>query len=122
MIKLSKKQQKITEIIIKKGTLQSSDIYAEMIKMGEEISLVTVKRALSEMAQENVLATTGSGRSTSYDISSAGRVFAEVEAHKYCSIEPDKRYGLNRYNFGLLSALPPDIFTEDELKGTCIPV
>lgn len=116
MIKQTQKHQKILAIILEKGEMRSSGIFAEMIKLGEDISLVTVKRTLSEMAVKGVLATVNSGRATSYDITSLGRIFAEVDARKYCSIEPDKRYGLNRYNFDLLSAWPADIFTASELK------
>ncbi len=116
MNKLSQKQQKIIAIILEKGAMPSSGIYSEMVKLGEGISLVTVKRALSEMTSEGVLISTGSGRSTGYNISIAGRVFAEIDAKEYCSIEPDKRRGLNRYNFDLFAALPSDIFTESELK------
>jgi len=116
MIKLTQKQQKIIGIFLEKGDMQSSDVYAEMAKLGEKISLVTVKRALSEMAGEGVLEATGSGRSTGYLITPKGRIFADIDAKKYCSIEPDKRFGLSRYNFDLLAAMPPDIFTEQELK------
>ena len=73
--------------------MQSSEIYSEMVKLGEDISLVTIKRTLSEMAVEGVLVSTGSGRSTSYNISAIGRIFADIDAKKYCSIEPDKRLG-----------------------------
>ncbi len=96
--------------------MQSSDMHDEMVKSGEEVALVTVKRTLSEMAKAGVLTTSGSGRSTSYGISAIGRIFAEVDAHKYCSVEPDKRHGLNGYNFDLLSSLPSDIFTADEMR------
>lgn len=114
MIKLSQKQQKILDLILKNDSMQSSTVYAEMVNLGENISLVTVKRALSEMAQRGVIMATGSGRSTSYVISTIGRIFAEVDASKYCAIEPDKRHGLSRYNFDLLPTLSSDIFTGDE--------
>lgn len=116
MIRISPKQQKIIAIILKKGAAQSSSIYSEMVKLGENISLVTVKRTLSEMVSEGILVSAGSGRSTSYNIAIVGRIFAEVDAKKYCSIEPDKRYGLTRYNFDLFASLPADIFTGDESK------
>lgn len=96
--------------------MQSSDIYSAMVELGEDISLVTIKRTLSKMAGEGVLISTGSGRSTSYTISAKGRIFAEIDAKKYCSIDPDKRYGLTRYNFDLFAALPSDILTESESK------
>ena len=116
MNQLSQKQQKIIAIILEKGAMHSSDIYSEMVRLGEDISLITIKRALSGMTGEGILISAGSGRSTSYNISVVGRVFAEIDAKKYCSVDPDKRYGLDRYNFDLFAALPSDIFTESELK------
>ncbi|MEK7576661.1 MAG: Fic family protein [Patescibacteria group bacterium] len=116
MIKISTRQQKIIAIVLKKEGSQSSGVHAELINLGEDISLVTVKRVLAKMVTEGFLVSVGSGRGTSYHVSAVGRIFAEVDAHEYCSIEPDKRYGLSRYNFGLLLALPSDIFTDNELK------
>ncbi len=115
MIKLSSKEQKIRDIFLEKVTLQSSDVYIEMIKRGEETSLVTVKRTLSKMVNKNILEYAGSGRSTHYTITSKGRIFANIDAKHYCSTEPDKRHGLSRYNVGLFSAIPPHIFTDNEL-------
>ena len=60
--------------------------------------------------------TEGSGRATKYKISATGRIFAEIDAKKYSSVEPDKRYGISSYNFDLLPSLPMDIFSDDELK------
>lgn len=116
MLKLNANEQKILSIILEKGVIQSSALYAEMVRLREDISLVTIKRALSQMAGDGVLVLSGSGRSTSYDVSAMGRINALVDAHKYCSIEPDRRFGKNRYNFDLLPALPSNIFTADELK------
>jgi len=115
-MKLNQKQQKIALIVLKNGKMQSSAIYHELIRLGEKASLVTVKRALSEMANNNVLVVSGSGRSVSYSINVIGRIFFEIDAHEYCSIEPDKRYGLNQYNFDLFSSMPDNVFTDDELK------
>src|SRR3989338_8129177 len=115
-MKLTSKQQKIITIFLKKKTMQSSEVHVELIASGEVVSLVTVKRALSELAEAGMLTATGSGRSAGYSISVIGRVFAEVDAHAYCAIEPDKRYGLSRYNFDLLASWPSDIFTDNELK------
>ncbi len=116
MIKLSQKQQNIISIFLKKAPMQSSEVYAEIIISEEKISLVTVKRALSKLVEAGILTASGSGRSAGYSISAAGRIFAEVDARAYCSIEPDKRYGLKRYNFDLLPDWPSDFFVDDELK------
>ncbi len=115
MIKLSEKQQKIITVILEKGALGSSGIHAEMTQSGEAISLVTVKRALSEMAGAGILAMSGSGRSTIYELTTSGRIFADIDARRYCSTEPDQRYGRDRYDFSLLREFPSDLFTEDEL-------
>ncbi len=116
MIKISQKHQKIVDIFLEKGILQSSDVYAHILRLGEKMSLVTVKRALSELTREGVLKASGTGRSTSYAITPKGRIFIDIDASGYCAVEPDKRYGMSRYNFDIFTALPPDIFTDDELK------
>ena len=116
MNKITQKQQNIVQIFLIKGKMQSSQVHKEIIKNGEDTSLVTTKRALSEMAKEGILEVSGSGRSTIYDISSRGRVFADVDSKQYTAIEPDNRYGLCRYNFDLLKFFPDDIFTDEELK------
>lgn len=117
MIKISQKEQKIIGIFLEREKMRSSGVYRELIKSGEELSLITVKRALSKMADRGILKISGLGRSTSYKISILGRCLAQVDAHRYCSIEPDKRYGLNHYNFDLLNSLPVEIFTAEELKN-----
>lgn len=81
-----------------------------------DMSLVTVKRALSEMAKSGLLAVQGSGPSTAYSVSAFGRLNANIDARTYCAVEPDKRYGLSRYNFELLPAIPVDIFSDEELR------
>ena len=115
MVKLDQKHRKILMIILERDAMQSSEIHTELVsRTGEDLSLVTIKRTLSDMVRGGAIVMAGSGRSTSYSISILGRIFAEVDAHAYCSIEPDRRYGISRYNFDLLSALPSDIFLNNE--------
>lgn len=116
MLKLSQKQQKIIAIFLRNNTLSSSMVHAEMTKSGEGVSLVTVKRMLSDIAVMGALKVIGSGRSTSYAVSALGRIFAEINAEEYCAAEPDSRYGLHQYNFDLLPAFPAQIFSEKELE------
>lgn len=101
-------------ILLQNASMRSSRVYEEMIKGGEKISLVTVKRALSEMAANGFLKAQGSGRSIAYRITALGRIFAEIDAHAYLTIDPDKRYGLRSYNFELLPAVPREIFADEE--------
>ncbi|MFA5754371.1 MAG: Fic family protein [Patescibacteria group bacterium] len=116
MLKLGKTQQKIVAIFIKNQSLSSSDVYQEILKEGEDISLVTIKRMLTGLVDSGFLKIFGSGRSTAYSISVIGRVFAGINAEEYCLADPDKRYGLKNYNFDLLPDFPADILTSDEIN------
>lgn len=115
MVKINQKQQKLLLIFIKSGSLGSSKAHGLLTKTGEDLSLVTVKRELAHMVSLGLLAASGKGRSSAYTISALGRIFANVNASDYCAQEPDRRYGLERFNFALLSALPSDIFAPAEL-------
>ena len=116
MDKLTVKQQKIIEIFLIKGKMQSSQLHKELAGAGQDTSLVTVKRTLSELTEKGILEVSGSGRSTSYALSIKGRVLAYVDAREYVAIEPDKRYGASQYNFKLLPSFPTDIFTDEEIE------
>ena len=116
MIKLTPREQKIIAILLEKGSMQSSSIFEELIKVGEEVAFVTVKRELSKMVKQKALIVSGSGRSVNYEVSVIGRMFFDVDTQAYCSIDPDKRYGLKQYNFDLFASIPVDIFTETEIK------
>ena len=96
--------------------LPSSKIHEEIKMAGEDISLVTVKRILSKMAKAGWLDKSSAGRTTGYAVSIKGRILADIDAKKYCGAEPDKRLGLNRYNFKLLENVPKNIFSPEELK------
>jgi Fic family protein len=115
-MRISQKQVKILSIILEKGTLSSSAIYKNIVESGEKISLVTIKRTLSEMVGLGLLSLSGTGPSTTYNINIKGRLFFPINSKEYCATEPDKRFGLSRYNFELISSIPQDIFEEEELK------
>lgn len=114
MEEIAKKEQEVLNIFFKEGVLGSSDMHERLLRAGEDMSLVTVKRDLSRMAAGGLLNISGKGRSRVYGISTLGRLFSDVDALVYCAIEPDKRYGLDHFNFDLLAALPAKIFTDKE--------
>lgn len=113
---ISSREQKIISILLEQDTLQSSDIHGALAKQGEDVSLVTVKRLLSDMSARGMLRTSGSGRSFAYQVSALGRIFADIDARAYCAIEPDRRHGLKRYNQDLFGSIPAVIFSSDALK------
>lgn len=116
MTKISQKEQGVLSILLRRGALSSSDIHAELQTTGDERALVTVKRILSEMTKAGLLLVKGAGPATSYGISSLGRLVADVDAKAYSADEPDKRYGLESFNFDLLPSLPAEVFLDSELK------
>lgn len=114
MLKIAQNEQNILSIFIEKGQMSSSDIHGELTTQGNSISLVTVKRTLSDMKEAGLLIISGAGRSVKYDISYLGRLLTNVDISKYNSIEPDKRYGLKGYSFSLFDSFNDYIFTEEE--------
>jgi len=113
---ISSREQKIIKILLRQNNLSSSKIHEEFVGTGDDISLVTVKRALSGMVSKKLILKDGLGRSSSYEISTLGRLFSDIEATEYCAIEPDRRYGQNCYNQNLFSAIPDIIFSAQELE------
>jgi len=116
MIKISQLQQNIFEVMLEKRVSRSSEIHEELFGLGNNLSLVSVKRALSKMVELKLLTVAGSGRSTSYNINNIARVFFDTDAKKYIAVEPDKRFGSNKYNFGFFAEFPKDIFNVGETE------
>ena len=115
MLKISLKQQQILRLFLQNAFLSSSQTHQLLLKTGVALSLVTIKRELRRLAAASLVASFGKGRASAYAISALGRIFSNVDADIYCAEEPDKRYGLDYYNFELFQAWPTEIFTSDEL-------
>lgn len=116
MIQNNYKVKKVIDLFLIKRKMQSSELYQELKKEKVNISLITVKRILSELTLQGFLEKFGSGRSTNYELTTPGRVLADIDAKQYVAIEPDKRYGFDKYNFNLWSSFPINIFTQEELE------
>lgn len=112
----TKRQQQILEILLDGQALPSSAVNTGLKKKGENVSLVTVKRALSEMSASGLLVTKGAGPSTVYEISTNGRLRSNIDPRAYCAIEPDKRVGLEQFNFSIFDELPDELFSQAEQK------
>ncbi|MDO8521800.1 MAG: Fic family protein [bacterium] len=113
---ISKREQKVIYILLEHRSLQSSEIHKMLLERKEDVSLVTVKRALASMTAQGILTASGAGRSSSYTISALGRLYADIDAQAYCAIEPDRRYGQRRYDQNLFAAIPATILSEEELR------
>ena len=115
-MEIKQEQQEVLSFFLKYGRLSSSEFHQKLLEAKADISLVTVKRQLADLANAGLITALGRGRSRAYVISPLGRIFINVDPLTYCSAEPDKRYGLESFNFDLLPAVPPEIFTTDELE------
>jgi len=93
---------------------QSSEVHVVLNKHGDDVALVTIKRALSELVTRGFVATVGAGPTTAYVCTTLGRLFVSVDAREYTSIEPDKRPGQTGYNFNLFTEMPHKVLTSDE--------
>ena len=116
MQKIAQNQSIILNIFIKGENYSSSELHSELLKKGSDISLITVKRELTELKDSGFLSIHGLGRSVVYSISTKGRFFIDINAHEYCIVEPDKRYGQRNYNHDLFNSISGDIFTDFEKK------
>ncbi len=112
---LLKKQRALIEWILERGTCSSSAAHSGLIASGYTVSLVTVKRALSDLVKHGILNIVGSGRATAYAVSIVGRTWMAFDTHSYCTIEPDQRHGSRTYDHTFFSELPQELFTEHEL-------
>jgi len=117
MIQLNEKEQKIITFFLQKEEMQSSDAHQALLDSGENISLVTVKRALSDLTEKKALEMKGAGRSSRYTLTTNGRVFADINAEKYTSVEPDKRHGFKHPNLDLFKNFPKDLFSKEETEN-----
>ncbi len=117
MQKISTKNQSvILNLFLRNERLSSSEVHNELLKGGLDVSLVTIKRELAELKTLGYLNSTGAGRSVTYFITSRGRIFSNINAHEYSSIDPDIRYGLRGYNFDLFGSITEEIFIDSEFQ------
>lgn len=86
--------------------------------VGEKKSLATIKRVLSKLIQEQLIISTGKGKSTRYNLSPVYKLFEPIEIDKYYEKEIDKREIKESFNFSIISEILPQInlFSEEEIK------
>jgi Fic family protein len=108
---LTTRERAILSILLQDGTISSSQIHERLFRSGEDVSLVTIKRELSQLLASGFLELKGSGRSTTYCLAHLGRVLTPVDAKAYSAIDPDKRFGLRSFSFGLFDSIQVSLFS-----------
>lgn len=109
---ISERHARILSTLRQSPALSSSEVQA---RLGDTVALVTVKRDLSELLRRGFLSTTGSARSLRYLPTTAGLVFAPVDAVSYAGLDLDTRGGFTEYRRDLFSTMPHAFFSESEI-------
>ncbi|MEX2340947.1 MAG: Fic family protein [Candidatus Paceibacterota bacterium] len=92
--------------------LSSSQIHKSL----NSVSLVTIKRRLSELTELELLTQTGAGRSVKYSLSKKGMLLRPIDVDSYLSQDPDTRNENTSFSFSVLKKPYIDLFTAEELK------
>lgn len=109
-------EEQILIFLLGKENAQVSEILTFLLNQKNDISLVTVKRAVSKMFKNKLLQRVGSGRSTKYKISISGRLNIDIDSEIYCAQDPDKRFGFTNFSFNLFEELPKTLLHKNELQ------
>jgi Fic family protein len=109
---MKKIQEKIIILFTEGVSLSSSDVY-ERLK-DEKVSLVTIKRNLTELFEDGFVEKIGKGRSVNYKLSDKGFVLKPIVAESYLEKDPDIRKGKSGFNFDIFNNLDFNFFTQEE--------
>lgn len=92
-------------------SLSSSGVHQ---KIAKTVSLVTVKRSLSELEKSGLLKRTGAGRSVVYELTRCGVALRPIAAEEYLTKTQEKRITNKNYNNDLFSGQYIDLLTADQ--------
>jgi Fic family protein len=90
----------IVDLLKQHNGLSSKEVHDRITL---NISYATVKRILSKLVTENLVVTTGNGKSTKYVISPSYELLFPVDVKKYYEKEIDERKIKNNFNFTLIT-------------------
>lgn len=93
--------------------LSSSEVHSKLLS----VSLVTIKRRLSELAKLGLLSQSGAGRSVKYRLTKSGLVLRPYNVQEYLSADPNSREISTSYNFELFEKPYIQLFSSDEITS-----
>ncbi len=101
---------------LKSNPESSSNEISQRIE--EKKSIATIKRVLSKLLSENLITTTGKGKSTKYKLSPFYKLFEKIDIDRYYKKEIDERIIVENFNFSLLAEVLPNVnlFAQNELN------
>ena len=107
------KKDTILNFFDKTSVFSSSDIAA---KIDGGVSLVTIKRYLSELFKENMLERLGAGRSVQYRLTKKGLFGRNINLGAYLSLSPDARLNDTNFNFEVFDKPYVALFSNEEIS------
>lgn len=109
---LTPRQQSIISFAKSGDWFSASDI-AERLP---DVSAATLRRDLSELAENNVLEKQGENKGVKYVLTEKSKLFVPYELGEYYKQEEDTRATQKEYNFAIFPALAEaDLFTSEQL-------
>lgn len=115
---LNRRQKNILDLILAKEEIQAGEIHDHFIlTLGENVSRPTVNRDLEILVELRLIEKHGAGPSSFYKPTLNAKLMTYIDPDKYFSVEPDKRGGIDKFNWQIIDLLGhTNIFTEDEIK------
>lgn len=93
--------------------LASSDIHG---RLQTDLSLVTVKRALSDLLEAGYLVREGAGRSVTYRLTRQGLLLRPFDVAKYLNVPQENRLATTEYNYELFNGEYVPVLDEKSLS------
>lgn len=104
----------ILQLFSSTDSLASSEVHK---KLAADLSLVTIKRALTEASGLGLLDKIGSGRSVRYSLSRRGALLKPYDVKEYLKTDQENRHALKTFNSSLFSLPSIDVINQDEYKS-----
>lgn len=102
--------KQILQLFNANKSLSSSQVHDSL----SDISLVTVKRRLSELSELGLLVQSGAGRSVTYTLSKSGLLLRPIDTKTYLSSNPDDRDARTSFTFSLFDKPYVSLISDDE--------
>lgn len=103
--------KQILQLFNANKNLSSSQVHDSLVG----VSLVTIKRRLSELSELRLLMQSGAGRSVTYSLSKSGLLLRPIDAKTYLGSNPDDRDARTSFNFSLFDKPYVSLFSDDEM-------
>jgi len=118
MIELNKLQNKILVFLFKNKNkaLSPLEIHELLLKNDYKHSLLTTKRSIYFLKDNDYIKSSGKGRSVSYHLTTLGNLFLNTDFKEYFNTDPDNRFGRSDFNFEIFKNFPEHIFSQEEIK------